>query len=208
MPPAPAGHQPGASAGLSLQDVLNEVRMLREDAERRSWRDEEAWAAYEERTWYEQEERLSAYCEQSRQHAADTARQMQEANDMHLAQVDGQCKALEEQCEARQKMVEALCKEAGERCQQTEETTAAVLADATDRMTSTVEAIVRKRVDERMDHALQCIAQRVHGVQLSLQATGLGLHDAILDAKIGEVGSESTRSRSRSRSPQRLVQGL
>ena len=127
---------------------------------------------------------------------------------MHLAQVEGQCKALEEQCEARQKMVEALCKEAGERCQQTEETTAAVLADATDRMTSTVEAIVKKRVDERMDHALQCIAQRVHGVQLSLQATGLGLHDAILDGKIGEAGSESTRSRSRSRSPQRLVQGL
>ena len=218
-PTTPPAGQLETTAGISLQDVLNEVRHLRDDGERRNCRDEEAWAAYEERAWYDQEERMSAYCEQSRQHAEDMAKQMQEANDGHLAQVESQCKALEEQSEARHKVVEESCKEAveslGQRCQQAEEradaavhTAEFMLADTKEEWKSEVEALVKKRVDGRVDYAFQCIAQRIQGVQLSLQATGLGLRDAILDGKIGEGESESTRSRSRSRSPQRSAQGL
>ena len=205
----PAG-QMGAAEGISLRDVLEEVRQLRSEADLRERRDSESWALYEERTWYAQEERM-------RQHEEAVAKHVREASDGHLAEVESRFKNLEEQSEARHKVVEESCKDAveslGHRCQQAEEradaavhTSEFILRDAKEELKGEVEVLVKRGVESRVDHAFQCIAQRVQGVQLALQATGLGLRDAILDGKTGECESESTRSRSRS--PLRGVQGL
>ena len=131
--------------------------------------------------------------------------------------MENHCKALEEQVEARYKFVEDSCKDAvdsiGERCQRAEEkadaavqTAEFIVRDAKEEVKQELEVLVKRCVESRVDHAFQCIAQRVQGVQLALQATGLWLRDAILDGKTGECESESTRSRSRS--PLRGVQGL
>ena len=61
-----------------------------------------------------------------------------------------------------------------------------------------------RRVDERVDCAFRCIMQRDSKAQLTLQATALGLHDAISDGKF-DAATESTRSRSRSRRPERIA---
>jgi DNA anti-recombination protein RmuC len=166
---------------------------------------------------------MTAYYEHSCQQVQDMATEMQKSQDMaregHLEQVEGQRKALEEQAEARHKMVEESCKDAveslGQRCQRAEEmadaavhTSEFILRDTKEELRTEVEALVSKRVDERVDCAFRCIAQRVQGVQLSLQATALGLRDAIHDGKIGEGESESTRSRSRSKSPKRTARGM
>ena len=206
--PAPLPPPPDASR------VLAEIRELRGDLDRRAAED---WAAYEERcwaieqqmaeNWYAQEASLATYYEQ----AQDVVNQVQQSAEGAVERLDERCKGLEQ----RSKEVEESCLEAVEqRCQAAEvKSEAAVhmsefmLADAK----SDLEAYVRQRVDDRIDRAFQCIAQRVQGVQLSLQATGLGLQAAILDGKVtaGEGESESTRSsRSRSRSPLRGIQGL
>ena len=102
------------------------------------------------------------------------------------------------------------------RCQRAEEkadaavhTAEFIVRDAKEEVKQELEAMVDKRVeqriDERMDRAFRCIQQRMQSAQLSLALTARGLSDAILDGKAGD-DSESTRSRSRS--PVRVQQGL
>ena len=213
QPPPPPTPDPEAVKGVSLQLVLDELRQMRCDAACREKRDAEAWAEYEERAWYAQEESMASYYER----ACQQAHEMQKAG---VERMENHCKALEEQVEARYKFVEDSCKDAvdsiGERCQRAEEkadaavhTAEFIVRDAKEEVKQEVEAMVDKRVeqriDERMDRAFRCIQQRMQSAQLSLALTARGLSDAILDGKAGD-DSESTRSRSRS--PVRVPQGL
>ena len=218
-PPMPPTPQPDATA------LLSEIRQLRDDVVRRS---EEERAAHDERcwsieqrmeeNWYAQEESIAAYYEQSSQQAQGMVAQMQQASDSYIERVEDQCKGLE-QCSKEvekscRKVVERATETVEQRCLAVEEkaeaaihTSGLFLADVREELRTEVEALVSKRVDERVECAFRCIMQRISKAQLALQATALGLHDAIVDGTL-DGWSESTRSRSRSRSPRRIVQGL
>jgi hypothetical protein len=214
LPPPPPSMQ------HLVASMTDEMRWLRESVEHRV---EEAWAAHDNRfsaiehrmdeNWSAQEESMEAYYGQSHQHMHDIAAQMQNTSDLNYKQM-----------EARQKTTEDCCQEAADsatetarlRCQEAEEkadacakaaveSTELQLKEAREELRVDVKGLVDQRVDQRVDAALRCVLQRVQGVQLSLlQATEIGLHNAITDGKFDEEESESTRSGSRS--PRRVGQ--
>ena len=209
MPPAP---QPDAAA------LLNEIRQLRDDVMRRAEEeraayDEQGWSIEQrpEENWYAQEASLATYHEQATQQAQDMASQIQKASESYIERVEERCNGLEESC---REVVERSAETLEQRCQAVEEKTDAaihmsefILADVKEDLRREAEALMSRRVDERADCAFRCIMQRVSKAQLTLQAQALGLHDAIADGKF-DAATESTRSRRRSRSPERIAQGL